>query len=579
MEGQINKKTPTFFSLTGIRYRGQNYIKLAGFPDTSTYKNGEFIFKNSFSNIEYALEQFPDIEWVGETKTRAEEYAKFKIEEATNNMVKESHEKHEPVDMGDCLSKTKPFKHQLKTFNVSKRRKNYGIFFEQGCGKTKVIIDTARYLFDINEIKTLVVIAPNGVHDNWIDDELPIHLYGEYFGMAWRSGFNKTQKKLWDKIGELKTILKIYSFNVETFKSEKNQAELIRILEADDCMLVIDESQKIKNPSAKRTKFLCKAGQLAKYRRILTGTPITKGAEDFYSQFKFLDPNIIGITAFSGFKNRYCIMGGWEYKQIVSYRNVNELQEKVKNHSVRVLKKDCLDLPEKLYQFTPFDLSIPQKKMIDQVKKEGVIELKGLENNAMIIDHVMTRLVKIQQISNGYLLEQTDKGERVTHEIIPANKNPRLLKLKETLNQIEGKVVIWTRYIYDVELISQILPKGRFVKYDGGVSVDDRKINKRRFLDDPNCDYFLVNLQTGSTGLTLVASHHNIYYNNSYDLELRLQSEDRTHRIGTKFNVVYNDFIANKTPEKKIITALKKKKAISDLILQDPTSLFLEETK
>ena len=571
MDGKFIKKSPQYFALIDIRYRGQNYVKMAAFPDTSSFRNGTFLFKNSYSNIGYALEQFPDAEWEGDALKELEDYKKFKETETET-----VNDKEDVTDYGDCLSKTKPFNHQLKAFNISKDRDEYGLLFEQGCGKTKVIIDNARYLFDRDKIRSLVVIAPNGVHDNWVDDELPIHMAGDYYAMAWRSSFNKTQRKLWDKIKELKDTLTIFAFNVETFTSEKNKQELLDILNSRDCMLAIDESQKIKTPSAKRTKFLARTARcFAKYRRILTGTPVTKGAEDFYTQLMFLNPNILGITAFSGFKNRYCVMGGWEGKQIVSYRNIEELQEKVENYSMRVLKKDCLDLPEKLYQFTPFDLSKKQMELIDQIKKDGVAELKGLKSDAMILEHAMTRITKIQQIANGYLIETDNDGK--IHEIVPPNKNPRLLKLKETLHQIESKVVIWTKYRYDVNIISNILPKGSFVRYTGAESQDERKENKKRFMEDINCDYFLVNLQAGATGLTLTAAHYNIYYNNSYDLELRLQSEDRTHRIGTVNNVIYNDFIANKTPERKIINALKKKKSISDLILKDPAGFFLEE--
>lgn len=573
-EGIIELKTPQYLSLTGIRYRGENYIIMNGFPDTSTYRNSVFLFKNSFANIEYAVEHFPKAEWIGDAKEVLKEYGDWKINEAMNILEKKSwDDNHEVEIQSDFNFKTIPFKHQLKCFHISRDRKVYGIFFEQGCGKTKVIIDTARYLFDQGEIERLIVIAPNGVHDNWITDELPIHMVGDWFGCAWRSSMNKTTKKYWDKLKECKTILTCLAFNVETFKSDKNKKELLDILKSSKCLLVIDESQKIKNPSAKRTKFLIQAGVFAGYKRILTGTPVTKGGEDFYSQLKFLDPNIIGISAFSGFKQRYCVMGGWEYKQIVSYRNVEELQKKVDDHSMRVLKKDCLDLPDKLYQMSPFDLLPEQKKLIDQIKKEGIVELDALKDKAMILEHVMTRLTKIQQISNGYLY---DTPNDQFHDIIPVDKNPRLKLLKELINQTEEKVIIWTRYIPDIKYIKTILPKDSYVVYDGSVKIDQRKENKRLFIEDPSIKYFLVNLQAGHTGLTLTVSHNNYYYTPTYDLEHRLQSEDRTHRIGTKFNVLYNDLIALGTPEKKIINALKKKKSISDLILQDPASLFLE---
>jgi len=579
--GQIIQVSPHYFKLIGIRYRGENYLKLNGFPDTSSFKNGTFYFKPSYSNIEYAIKNFPDIEWIGEAKEKLEEMALFKIEEAKKQLVKDSHitesiDKKNVVPGPGYLSKTKPFDHQALAWNISHNLKEFGIFFEQGCGKTKVIIDTARYLFDVNEIDTLIVIAPNGVHDNWIDDELSTHMHGSYAAMAWRSQFKKSKKELWNKLKQVKDILKVFAFNIETFTSEKNRKELFDILSNNKCMLVIDESQKIKNPSAKRTKFLVKVGELARYKRILTGTPITRGAEDFYSQLKFLNPNIIGISSYSGFKNRYCVMGGFEFRQIIGYNNLEELQKKIQNHSMRVLKKDCLDLPEKLYQFAPFDLTDEQLKMIKQIKDEGVAELKDLSGNnrAVILEYVISRLMKIQQVSRGYYYD-TENNNVI--EIVPFDKNPAIKKLKELLAGIEGKVIIWTWFKQDVKLVTKALPPDSYLLYDGSIDQETKRENKKLFQHGKDHKYMIINPKSGATGLTLTAAEHNIYFTDSYDLELRLQGEDRTHRIGTVNNVNYINLVANKTNDKKIINALRKKKTISDIVLNDPASMFLME--
>jgi SNF2 family DNA or RNA helicase len=400
---------------------------------------------------------------------------------------------------------------------------------------------------------------------------------GQYEAMAWQSSFSKKSKAKWNKIKESEH-LKIFTFNVECFRSEKGKSEIIGLLERFKCMIVVDESQKIKTPSALRTKFIVKIGLKGIYRRILSGTPVTKGSEDFYSQLKFLNPNILGITAFAGFKNRYCQMGGWEGKVIVGYKNIEELQDKVDKYSMRVLKKDCLDLPEKLYQFSYFDLTKTQLDMIKQIKADGVAAIKDIKGDVtdeFLLEYVISRMIKIQQISNGYYYDTENKK---VIEIIPFDKNPRLLKLKEDLDKIEGKVIIWCRFKEDIKLISKLLKfMGKsFAVYDGSVSQDDRKKNKKDF-QDGLLDVLLLNIQTGATGLTLTVASNTIYFDNSYDLELRLQSEDRNHRIGTKYNVLYTDLVANDTPEKKIITALKRKKSISEIILKDPAGFFLEE--
>lgn len=578
MEGQIIEVSPSYYKLIGIRYRGDNYLKLNAFPDTSSFRNGTFFFKPSYSNIEYAANAFPDIEWVGEAKEKLTECIAFRIEEAKKQIVKDSHIANDEVcEDPDLNSKTKPFKHQLKAFSISKNMEEYGLFFEQGCGKTKVIIDTARHLFDKKCIDSLVVIAPNGVHDNWVDDELPVHMAGTYMAMAWRSSFNKEKKKLWDGLKQPSNHLKVFCFNIETFTSEKNRKELYDILSTHKAMLVIDESQKIKNPSAKRTKFLIKISPMAKYRRILTGTPITKGAEDFYSQLKFLNPNIIGISAYAGFKNRYCVMGGFEFRQIVGYRNIEELQRKIQNHSLRVLKKDCLDLPEKIYQFVPFDLTPIQLKMIKQIQEEGIAEINNNKDapRNIILEAAMARMAKIKQISRGYLYD-TENDSVI--EIVPIKDNPAVKRMKEIFESIDGKIIIWTTYTQDVKILSQALPKDSFLVYDGSISQDQKKENKKEFQQGDKYKYFIINIQSGATGLTLTSAEHSFYWNNSYNLEHRLQSEDRNHRIGTINSTVYMDLMANKTHDKKIINSLRKKKNISDIVLNDPASMFLVES-
>lgn len=579
---KVHQISPQFWTLTGIRYRGETMQKLDGFPDHSRFHEGTFKFKNSYANIRYLVENFVGIIWDALSRQKMEEWQKFIIREQSNRSKKENALKEKPVDMGDLVSKTSPFDHQLHAFNLSKDRDEYGLLFEQGCGKTKVIIDNARYLFDRDKIEMLIIIAPNGVHDNWVeeDGECDVHLAGKWDGMAWRAGMGKRKKAQWDYIKESPN-LRVMAFNVEAFVSKKAQAEIISMLKTYKCMLCVDESQKIKNPSAKRTKFIVSLGQLkgAAYRRLCTGTPVTRGSEDFYSQLKFLSPNILGITAYKGFKNRYCDMGGYEGRVIVGYRNIDELQQKVDDYTMRVLKKDCLDLPEKLYQFSNFDLTPKQLELVKQIKKDGIAEIKDMQgrvSNEFLLEYAISRMTKIQQVSNGYYYDTENKK---VIELVPLDRNPRLNKLKEDLSSIpDEKAIIWCRYTEDIKIIGKLLTKmGKsFVVYDGSISQDQRKENKAEF-QHKDAQYFLGNMQAGATGLTLTAASYTFYYTDSYDLELRLQSEDRNHRIGTTKNVLYTSLIANNTPEKKVIAALKKKKSISDLILKDPVGFFLEE--
>jgi SNF2 family DNA or RNA helicase len=360
--------------------------------------------------------------------------------------------------------------------------------------------------------------------------------------------------------------LKVFSFNVEAFVSDKATRLMNRVLLSNDVLLVVDESSRIKRPGAKRTKSITRFSKMAKYRRIMTGTPVTKGPEDVYSQFKFLDPHILGYDSFYSFRARYCVMGGYENKQIVSYQNVDELTKNIEGHSFRVLKKDCLDLPDKIYQRHPVDLSPKQRKLYDQLRKEFIAELEGEHIDA---PETITRLLRLQQIVCGWFPTE--------EEVKPIDeKNPRMQALLDILSDIDTKVIIWARFKADLRAIERALGD-LAVAYHGDVSNDQRAIAVERFQNDPKVRYFIGQPQSGGIGLTLTAAECAIYYSNSFDLETRLQSEDRCHRIGTKNNVTYIDIEAPKTIDSKIIKALQSKKSLADVVTKDPISLFLTD--
>jgi SNF2 family DNA or RNA helicase len=268
-------------------------------------------------------------------------------------------------------------------------------------------------------------------------------------------------------------------------------------------------------------------------------------------------------------------MGGYENKQIVSYKNIDELKQKIDKYSMRILKKECLDLPDKLYQNEYFDLTKKQMEYYNSIKRDGLLLLNKINakhdesQQHLIFKEIITRLTKMQQVISGYIY--TDKHEVIF--LVEKDKNPKLNKLKELIKQIEGKVIIWSRFTTDIDLIMNEF-KDISVRYDGSINTEKRKNNIQDFKHNHDIKCFIANLQTGSTGLNLTEAETVIYFSNGYNLELRLQSEDRCHRIGTKNNVNYIDLQANKTIDKKIINNLKMKKQISDLIFHG--NIFLE---
>jgi SNF2 family DNA or RNA helicase len=257
-------------------------------------------------------------------------------------------------------------------------------------------------------------------------------------------------------------------------------------------------------------------------------------------------------------------MGGFENKEIVSYQNIDELTKNIEGHSFRVLKKDCLDLPKKIYQRYVIDLTPEQSKVYNSLKKEFITELQGQTLSA---PEAITRFLRLQQITCNWF--PTEEGIEKINVV-----NPRLTALTNILGEIQSKVIIWARFKADIKAIERELGDSA-VSYHGDVSTDDRELAVNKFQNDPNIKYFIGQPQSGGIGLTLTAADYAIYYSNSFDLETRLQSEDRCHRIGTTNNVTYIDIETKGTIDSKIISALRDKKNLADAITKDPRSVFL----
>jgi len=550
------------YCLAKVKLEGNSIQALSSMPGFKKWVGRDLMFAPTGANITHLHKHWPDAKWEDDVQPVLDKYIRS-LEEA-----EEIHKQKGSgfVDAGDFSFKTKPYDHQRKAFYLSRDKEAFALLMEQGTGKTKVIIDNAAYLYGRDEISALVVIAPNGVHRNWLSKEIPAHMpdWCHYKSVFYYSGINAKDTVKFNEVISAQDCLRIFAFNCESFVSKKAVEFMYKIIMSNKVMLVVDESSRIKTPGAKRTKVITKFAKDVKYKRIMTGTPVTKGPEDVYSQFKFLDPFILGYDSYYSFRARYCVMGGYENRQIVSYNNVDELTNSIEGHSFRVLKKDCLDLPEKIYQRHPVELSKNQRKLYDQLRKDFVTELEGEHLSA---PEAITRLLRMQQIICGWF--PTEEGGMEIDE-----KNTRLTALIDLLPDIECKVIIWARFKRDIKAIGEALGD-KAVSYYGEVSNDDREVAVDRFQNDPKVRYFIGQPQSGGIGLTLTAAECAIYYSNSFDLETRMQSEDRCHRIGTKNNVTYIDFESPKTIDTKIINALREKKNLADTITKDPTSLFM----
>jgi SNF2 family DNA or RNA helicase len=438
---------------------------------------------------------------------------------------------------------------------------------EMGTGKTKVLIDNLAMLYDKGKIDGALIIAPKGVVKTWYEQELPTHLpdHIENVTVLWQPNITKKQQEKLETLYEIGTALHILVMNVEALSTDKGVKFARKFLASHRSMMAIDESTTIKNPSAKRTKNIISLGKHAKYRRIMTGSPITKNPLDLYSQCEFLDPWLLDFASYYAFRNRYAEMKtmhirGRSIQVVNAFQNLSELSDKIKDFSYRVLKEDCLDLPPKNFTKRHVVLTHDQRKIYEQMKKAAMAVLNGKVTTTMT---VLTQLMRLHQITCGHFT--ADDG---TTQLIPNN---RITELMNILEETEGKVIIWANYQRDVnQIIKNITEKygeNSIVDYYGLTPQEDRQDNIRKFQNGPECRFLIGTPQTGGYGITLTKANTVVYYSNGYDLEKRLQSEDRAHRIGQKKNVTYIDLIAEDTVDEKIVKALKDKINIASEVL------------
>jgi len=463
--------------------------------------------------------------------------------------------------------KTKPFAHQLKALELSWKKEVYAYFMEMGTGKSKVLIDNIAMLYDNGKINGALIIAPKGVYKNWHDSEIPTHLpdHIDKKVVLWQATINDKQQKKLDTLFESGEDLHILLMNVESFSTKKGLEFARKFLSCHKALMAIDESTTIKNPSAKRTKNILTLSKHSNYRRILTGSPVTKSPLDLYSQCQFLDPWLLDHQSYYSFRTRYALMktanfGGKSVQIIVGYRNLAELSDKLQPFSYRVLKDDCLDLPKKTFMKRVIQLSDEQQKVYKQMKQNALAILNG---KMITTVNAITQIMRLHQITCGHF--KADDGT------IQDLKNDRMNELMSVLEEVEGKVVIWAHYRHDVENIVKTIEKkypGSVVTYYGDTSTEDRQ-NAIKKMQDKNSPvrFFVGTPQTGGYGITLTEASTMIYYSNGYDLEKRQQSEARIDRIGQEKPMTYIDIEAEGTVDERIVKALKAKVNIASKVM------------
>lgn len=479
--------------------------------------------------------------------------------------------------------KTKPYEHQKMALRKSgildrRPRQAYAWLMEMGTGKSKVDCDETGIMYECGLLDAWVIWAPKGVYNNWFKKggELETHLSVPYVAAKWESGGgNSTNKRALEKLLSPAQCLRVLVINIESVSSGKKAFEYVkRFLQScsknpdgtHKVKMSVDEATRIKNPEAMRTINIINLGKLCSFRRILTGSPITKNPLDAYGQFTFLDPKILGHNSWFSFRARYAItqerhFGTRKAKVIVGFRNQEELKTKIAQHSYRVLKEECLDLPPKVYQMREVELTDEQMSTYLQMKNEAFAQFEGGFTSAQ---NAITILMKLQQIVCGHVKD----SEGVVHRL-PTNRIDALL---ESIEETSSDCIIWSRYREDIDRIVEAIKKehgdNSVAQFHGG-NTRTRDSEATRFISEAECRFIVSTQQSGGFGNTWLNGRQTFYYSNSEDLEHRIQSEDRPHRAGQHQTCFYTDLVTPGTIQEKMIQKLRAKMDIAATILGD----------
>lgn len=475
----------------------------------------------------------------------------------------------------------KDMAHQTEALAASKDRDFFAYFMDPGTGKTRVTLKDAWREFEAGRIDAVLVLAPNNVKDQWVKwdhmkenaddvDEVTKHLGDKLARIIkglWVSSAHGDDKKSWAEfeqaINRRHHKLIVLSINYEALLIEQFFDFLKEFCKEYRVLVVADESTRIGRPGSRRTKRAIKLADLSVQRRIDTGTPVIKSPMKIYSQARFLSPNALPFKSQFSFRNRYCNMGGFQGRQILSYKNLDELAGLVAKWSFRKRKDECLDLPPQLFLKRRVYMTPEQTKAYNTMREEFFAQIRDDEITAPI---VLTQIMRLQQITGGYLAKD---GRDI--EIIEPKRNPKLMMAYELMEDADKQVVVWSRFRAELQGLSTLLKPGTFFEFHGGVPKNERAGIKAAFLHGDR-QFLLGTRETGGIGINqLVGANRVISTSSSFDTEQRVQGDDRTHRIGSEQHkdITYFDILVPNTVDMKVQKVLRGDTQISAKVLRE----------
>lgn len=439
--------------------------------------------------------------------------------------------------------------------------KGFGFLFEMGCGKTLTTIATMGAAYQMGAVSKVLVVCPTSICSVWLKD---IASYAA-FPADVRVMFGDKSKRL-KILGELKeSKLKALKVAVINFESVWRDGVIDALMEWSPDMIVADESQRIKSHDAQQSKAMHQLGEIAKYKLILSGTPVQNNAIDIFSQYRFLDPTVFGMN-FYAFRNRYAVMGGFQKHQVVAYRDLDELIRKAHSIAYRVTKEECLDLPEQTFETRYIQLDGKDKQLYQQIKKESFAELEG--GGTITAPTVLTKMLRLQQLTGGFLTADDGTSPQFVFD-------GKIKALEEILDDyvIDSgkKLVIFCRFRAEIDLIQKLLDKKKlgYSSIYGDIKISDRGAIVDDFQNNPDTKVILCQIDTAGLGITLTAADTCVYYSVNWNYAAYEQSLARIHRIGQRNTCTYIHLVVEKSIDEDVLEALSKKEDIAKMIVDN----------
>lgn len=447
--------------------------------------------------------------------------------------------------------------------------KGFGFLFEMGTGKTLTSIATMGAMYSMGAIERVLIVAPTSVCPVWPQD------IGNYADFKFRVGVLTGTKE--HRLRELEAVknyplkaLKIVTINYESVWRD-GLFEALKDYNPD--LIIADESQRIKTHDAQQSKAMHQLGDIARYKLILSGTPVQNNAIDIFSQYRFLDPTVFGIN-FYAFRNRYAIMGGFNQKQIIGYRDLDSLIKKEYSIAYRVTKEEALDLPEQTFLTRNIPLEGKFKTLYQKIKRDSFAEL---ENGGQIsAPTVLTKLLRLQQFTGGFI--QPDEGSKPEYVF-----DGKLQALEDIIDDYvlgEGKkLVIFCRFRPEIDLITKLIQKKKigFQSIYGDIKIEDRGPIVEDFQKNPKTMIFLAQIDTAGLGITLTAADTCVYYSANFNYAAYSQSLARIHRIGQRNICTYIHLVVEHTVDQDIYKALARKEDLAKAVVDDWRRMFKED--